>query len=58
MLTYEELENITGRLRALAHEGGAMEAAQVKLIGLDEIRDAAGAAWPRLREREIGRAHV
>lgn len=42
---------IAGRLKSLAREGGAIEAAQVKLIGLDEIREAAGPAWPRIRER-------
>jgi len=46
-----DVEQITGRLRALASDGGSIEAAQVKLIGLDEIREAAGARWPRMRER-------
>lgn len=54
MLALEELENIVSRLRALAHDGGTLEALQIKLIGLDEIRDAAGANWPRLRERVRG----
>ena len=40
-----DVEQITGRLRALASDGGSIEAAQVKLIGLDEIREAAGARW-------------
>jgi hypothetical protein len=46
-----EVDEITGKLRSLAREGGSIEAAQVKLIGLDEIREAAGDRWPRMRER-------
>jgi hypothetical protein len=51
MLAVEELENIVGRLRSLARDGGSMDAVQIKLIGLDDIRVAAGAAWPKLSER-------
>jgi len=46
-----ELETVTDRLRAMSRDGGSIEAAQVKLIGLDEIREAAGERWPRMRER-------
>jgi len=35
----------------MSREGGSIEAAQVKVIGLDEIREAAGPRWPRMRER-------
>jgi hypothetical protein len=51
MLSGSELDQISGRLRAMARDGGSIEAAQVKLIGLDEIREAAGPRWPRMRER-------
>lgn len=51
MLMQDELELIVGRLRDVARDGGTIEAAQVKLIGLDEIRAAAGARWPHMRER-------
>ena len=46
-----DIEQMGARLRALTRDGGSIEAAQVKLIGLDEIREAAGARWPRMRER-------
>jgi len=51
MLSASELEEMTHRLRAMSREGGSIEAAQVKVIGLDEIREAAGLRWPRMRER-------
>lgn len=51
MLATTELDQMATRLRALTREGGSIDAAQVKLIGLDEIREAAGARWPRMRER-------
>lgn len=44
-------EQMSTRLRAMAGAGGSIEAAQVKLVGLDEIREAAGPRWPRMRER-------
>ncbi|MES1199910.1 MAG: hypothetical protein ABUS57_00460 [Pseudomonadota bacterium] len=44
-------EKIAERLKSLAKDGGAVEAVQVKLLGLDEIREAAGDRWPRMRER-------
>lgn len=43
--------DIAGRLRGISRDGGSIEAAQVKIIGLDEIREAAGDRWPRMRER-------
>jgi hypothetical protein len=46
-----DIDQMSTRLRALTRDGGSIEAAQVKLIGLDEIREAAGARWPRMRER-------
>lgn len=51
MSTQPDIEQMTTRLRALTRDGGSIEAAQVKLIGLDEIREAAGPRWPRMRER-------
>lgn len=51
MLTAPDLDQVTERLRAMSREGGSIEAAQVKVIGLDEIREAAGPRWPRMRER-------
>ena len=46
-----ELANVTDRLRAMSRDGSSIEAAQVKLIGLDEIREAAGPRWARMRDR-------
>lgn len=43
--------DIAGRLRGISRDGGSIEAAQVKIIGLDEIREAAGDRWPRMRDR-------
>jgi hypothetical protein len=53
-----ELANVTDRLRAMSRDGGSIEAAQVKLIGLDEIREAAGPRWPRMRERVRQGSHA
>jgi hypothetical protein len=47
----QDLDQMASRLRAMADAGGSIEAAQVKVIGLDEIREAAGPRWPRMRER-------
>lgn len=44
-------ESITDRLRSLTREGGSLEAAQISLIGLDDVRAAAGPRWPRMRRR-------
>ncbi len=46
-----DFNQISGRLKAMARDGGSIEAAQVKLVGRDEIREAAGPRWPRMRER-------
>lgn len=46
-----DLMEVALRLRAIARDDGSIDAAQVKLIGLDEIRLAAGSRWPHLRER-------
>ncbi len=51
MTTEAGMDQISDRLRAMSRDGGSIEAAQVKLIGLDEIREAAGPRWPRMRER-------
>lgn len=51
MQAAEGLDQVGVRLKAMARDGGSIEAAQVKLIGLDEIREAAGPRWPRMRER-------
>ena len=51
MLSSPELQLMGQRLKVLSRDGGSIEAAQIKLIGLDEIREAAGARWPRMRER-------
>ena len=45
-----EIERLAARVRLAAREGGLIETAQVKLLGLDEVRKAAGARWPRMRE--------
>ncbi|MFZ2031588.1 MAG: hypothetical protein WAU68_14845 [Vitreimonas sp.] len=45
-----EIERLATRVRASARDGGLIETAQVKLIGLDEVREAAGSRWPRMRE--------
>lgn len=46
-----DFELIASKLRSISGDGGSIEAAQVKVIGLDEIREAAGPRWPRMRER-------
>lgn len=45
-----ELERLATRVRATAHDGSLIETAQIKLVGLDEVRLAAGPRWPRMRE--------
>jgi hypothetical protein len=44
-----EIDRLTARVRAAARDGGLIETAQVKLVGLDEVRQAAGERWPRMR---------
>ena len=51
MSAHSDIDQMTTRLRAMTRDGASIEAAQVKLIGLDEIRHAAGPRWPRMRER-------
>jgi hypothetical protein len=53
-----ELSTVTDRLRAMSRDGSSIEAAQVKVIGLDEIREAAGTRWPRMRERVQSGSHA
>jgi hypothetical protein len=45
-----EIDRLAARVRAAARDGGLIETAQVKLVGLDEVRQAAGERWPRMRE--------
>jgi hypothetical protein len=45
-----ELERLAARVRTSARDDGLIETAQVKLLGLDEVRAAAGSRWPRMRE--------
>lgn len=47
----EQVDQIAERLRAVTRDGGIVEAAQVRVIGLDEVRVAAGIRWERMRER-------
>jgi hypothetical protein len=46
-----DLVEIALRLRTISRDDGSIDAAQVRVIGLDEIREAAGVNWPRMRER-------
>jgi hypothetical protein len=46
-----DFTQLAHRLRSVTHNDGSIEAAQVRVIGLDEIREAAGTNWPRMRER-------
>jgi hypothetical protein len=46
-----DLMQLARQLRAVSRDDGSIDAAQVRLIGLDEIRHAAGDNWPRIRER-------
>lgn len=46
-----DLMQLALQLRAISRDDGSIDAAQVRLIGLDEIRVAAGNKWPRMRER-------
>lgn len=50
MMLSNEIERLAARVRAAARDDGLIETAQVKLLGLDEVRAAAGARWPRMRE--------
>ena len=47
---HDEIERLAARVRACAHGDGLVETAQVKLLGLDDVRAAAGPRWPRMRE--------
>lgn len=51
MAPLAEVEGLAEKLRTLTRDGGSFEAAQIKLIGLDDIRQAAGPRWPRMRAR-------
>jgi hypothetical protein len=46
-----DLMQLALQLRAISRDDGSIDAAQVRVIGLDEIRKAAGDNWPRMRER-------
>lgn len=41
MSSTAELDRLSSRIRAAARDGGLIETAKVKLIGLDEVRAAA-----------------
>ena len=43
MIANAELDRLAARVRAAARDGGLIETAQVELVGLDEVRLAAGA---------------
>ena len=45
-----DLMQLALQLRAISRDDGSIDAAQVRVIGLDEIRVAAGDKWPRMRE--------
>jgi hypothetical protein len=51
MTPVTDLVQLALQLRAISRDDGSIDAAQVRLIGLDEIRQAAGDKWPRMRER-------
>ncbi len=51
MTPVSDLMQLGLQLRAISRDDGSIDAAQVRVIGLDEIRAAAGENWPRLRER-------
>lgn len=50
MTLTNDIERLASRVRAAARDGGLIETAQVRLVGLDEVRAAAGPRWPRMRE--------
>ncbi|HVY86984.1 MAG TPA: hypothetical protein VG943_17760 [Caulobacterales bacterium] len=50
MSAQTDIERIAEGLRNISRDGVA-EAVQIKVIGLDEVRAAAGDRWPRMRER-------
>jgi hypothetical protein len=51
MTPVTDLMQLALQLRAISRDDGSIDAAQVRVIGLDEIRKAAGDKWPRMRER-------
>lgn len=50
MSTTADFNRLAARVRAAARHDGVIETAQVRLLGLDEVRAAAGARWPRMRD--------
>lgn len=50
MIATAEMDRLAARVRASARDGGLIETAKVKFLGLDEVREA-GARWPRMREQ-------
>lgn len=50
MTTNAEIGRLAARIRVAARDGGLIETAQVKLLGLEQVREVAGARWPRMRE--------
>lgn len=58
-MSSSDLTEIAMRLRDISRDDGSIDAAQVKLVGLEEIREAAGPRWPRMRERvQIGSTEI
>ncbi|MES1199912.1 MAG: hypothetical protein ABUS57_00470 [Pseudomonadota bacterium] len=54
-----DLMLLAHRLRDASRDNVSIEAAQVRVIGLDEIRQALGPRWPRIRERvREGSLHI
>lgn len=51
MQPVSDLMQLALQLRAISRDDGSIDAAQIRLIGLEEIRSAAGDKWPRMRER-------
>jgi len=49
MMEAPDIDRLAARVRTAARDGGLIETAQVKLVGLDEVRQAAGERWPRMR---------
>jgi hypothetical protein len=43
--------DVVEKLKTTVHEGRSFDAAQVKLVGLDDIRAAAGENWDAIKER-------
>lgn len=49
---------VAGKLRSAAQVDRAVEAAQVKVIGLEPLKAAAGDSWPQIRNSITAKAHA